>query len=603
MTAYTKPKVPSDPLAPGNTVYWDQSTGSQVPGAGGPAVASRVWYDNTLSQLQTDNVQDAIDLIDNQVDNITGASSSLDARVDTLETEMDTAQADIVALQGRVSTAESNITTLQGDTAVLDTRLDTAEANITTLQGRTGQATETAVGVAELATTAEVTTGTDDLRIITPLKLAQRLAGFTVVPASETVAGIAEIATTAETNTGTDDSRIITPAKLSAYVASHAPAPPSATESIAGIAEIATQAEANAGTDDLRFITALKLNNRLASPVVSAFSAHKSASQIIATNALTAITNWIEIKDQGNDFNPTTGVFTCRYTGQYRFSLTLTHDISATAAEDWFIGLQTSNRNYTTQYAIPTPIKYNSQSYSWLVDMEAGDTANVFVARVAATGGQFSIFTNSDFNHFSCELVGGISGIMGSGGFASQAEANAGTVADKALSPATLRNFTGTIAGPVGIGIAPAAKLHVYDAAGHNAVLVETAAANYQARLDLKNPSRIFSVFNDNQFWIYDITANAARLTINSDGRVGIGIVPTHWLHVYATTSCQPRFESNDASDTGLWLKNSVRNWIIMTTAGAELMIYDATVGAVRFKIDTAGKLWCIGGAGNIGAI
>jgi hypothetical protein len=72
----------------------------------------------------------------------------------------------------------------------------------------TPDSSETVKGIIEIATQAEVTTGTDDLRAITPLKLA------TAVPAaSETAAGKAEIATQAETNTGTDDVRFITPLK------------------------------------------------------------------------------------------------------------------------------------------------------------------------------------------------------------------------------------------------------------------------------------------------------------------------------------------------------------------------------------------------------
>src|SRR5262245_27011551 len=112
-TVYSAPKpmpsdiTPVDPLAPETTVYWDQSTGAQEPGAGGPVVAWRVYYDNSLSGLATETVQGAIDLLDNALDNITGASAGLDARVDVLETEMDAAQADIDA-------AEANIVNLQG---------------------------------------------------------------------------------------------------------------------------------------------------------------------------------------------------------------------------------------------------------------------------------------------------------------------------------------------------------------------------------------------------------------------------------------------------------------------------------------------------------
>ncbi len=68
-------------------------------------------------------------------------------------------------------------------------------------------ATETDAGTAEIATQIETNTGSDDARMITPLKLNNRTA-------TETRTGIAEIATTAETLTGTDNARMITPLKL-----------------------------------------------------------------------------------------------------------------------------------------------------------------------------------------------------------------------------------------------------------------------------------------------------------------------------------------------------------------------------------------------------
>jgi hypothetical protein len=113
------------------------------------------------------------------------------------------------------------------------------------------QATETIKGVAELATQAETDTGTDDLRTVTPLKLANLPANN---QASETVKGVAELATQGETDTGTDDLRIVTPLKLA-----NLPANKQATETVKGVAEIATDAEVATGTDDLRFITPLKL--------------------------------------------------------------------------------------------------------------------------------------------------------------------------------------------------------------------------------------------------------------------------------------------------------------------------------------------------------
>ena len=74
--------------------------------------------------------------------------------------------------------------------------------------------------------------------------------GFSQPDATETVKGIAEIATTAEVTARTDDQRIVTPAKLKAYVATNAPAPPDATETVKGIVELATAAETTAGTSN-----------------------------------------------------------------------------------------------------------------------------------------------------------------------------------------------------------------------------------------------------------------------------------------------------------------------------------------------------------------
>jgi hypothetical protein len=59
--------------------------------------------------------------------------------------------------------------------------------------GSPSDASETVKGIAELATTSETTTGTDDLRIITPLKLAQKLSAWAQPLSSNltTLAGVA----------------------------------------------------------------------------------------------------------------------------------------------------------------------------------------------------------------------------------------------------------------------------------------------------------------------------------------------------------------------------------------------------------------------------
>lgn len=109
----------------------------------------------------------------------------------------------------------------------------------------TAQATETARGVAYIATQSEANTQgatTSDVVIITPKKLDARRA-------NDALAGIAEIATQAETNTGTDYTRIVTPKTLNDR---------RATETLHGLAQIATQVEVDAGTIDTDMVTPLK---------------------------------------------------------------------------------------------------------------------------------------------------------------------------------------------------------------------------------------------------------------------------------------------------------------------------------------------------------
>lgn len=77
------------------------------------------------------------------------------------------------------------------------------------LEAFTPAASEGVAGIAEIATQAEVTTGTDDARIITPLKLA------TAIPAASTTAvGRLRLATAAEAQAFSNNTVGISPASL-----------------------------------------------------------------------------------------------------------------------------------------------------------------------------------------------------------------------------------------------------------------------------------------------------------------------------------------------------------------------------------------------------
>jgi len=107
-------------------------------------------------------------------------------------------------------------------------------------------ASEGGQGVVELATEAEVISGAAGVLVATVARLKAELdRRGTGVAASETAAGTAEIATQAETDAGTDNQRIVTPLKLASRTA---------TETRAGVVELATSAETTTGTDTSRAI-------------------------------------------------------------------------------------------------------------------------------------------------------------------------------------------------------------------------------------------------------------------------------------------------------------------------------------------------------------
>lgn len=85
------------------------------------------------------------------------------------------------------------------------------KAHYITLETNRDQATTTVLGVIQLATSAEVNTGTDANKAVTPSTLNQRTA-------TETRTGLIELATSPEALLGADTSRAITPSTLKAVM-------------------------------------------------------------------------------------------------------------------------------------------------------------------------------------------------------------------------------------------------------------------------------------------------------------------------------------------------------------------------------------------------
>lgn len=127
----------------------------------------------------------------------------------------------------------------------------------------------------------EAETGTNNSKIMTPLRVFQAIAKV-VVQATEAAFGWAKVSTQTQVTTGTDDATIVTPKKLRGAQATQEEAEEGinntkvmtplrvfqaigkvvvqATEDVFGWAKVATQIQVNAGTDDATIVTPKKFS-------------------------------------------------------------------------------------------------------------------------------------------------------------------------------------------------------------------------------------------------------------------------------------------------------------------------------------------------------
>ena len=202
-------------------VVWD-STGKLL--TVGDGAARKTLVDTSTAQVLNNKTLSAPTITDTS--NITSASVTIEGVIEiATQGETDTGT-DALRAVTPATLALATTVIKTGQTAAGD--LAGTYPNPTVLVS-----SETVAGKIEIATQVETDAGTDDLRAITALKLktastviqtgqtaAGDLAGTypnpTVLASSETVAGKIEIATQPEVTTGTDDTRAITPLKLAA---------------------------------------------------------------------------------------------------------------------------------------------------------------------------------------------------------------------------------------------------------------------------------------------------------------------------------------------------------------------------------------------------
>lgn len=151
-------------------------------------------------------------------------------------------------------------------------------------------ASETVSGIAELATTAEATAGTDDLRIMTPLKTKQSI---------QTFAPPETVASTAESQAGTNNTNFITPLRMRDGFNASGSAPVYAcrawvnfngtgTVAIRGSGNVSSITDNGVGNYTINFTTAMADANYAVGGYVSSPGAAANGLAIVGRSALPA---------------------------------------------------------------------------------------------------------------------------------------------------------------------------------------------------------------------------------------------------------------------------------------------------------------------------
>ena len=141
------------------------------------------------------------------------------------------------------------------------------------LESNRDQATTTILGVVQLASSADIVSGIDNTKAITPAMLLTR-SGTTAQT------GLVQLATVTEVATGTDALKAVTPATLITR---------SGTTTQTGLVQLATGAEASAGTDTFKVITPQTLKSTLDAGAYAVNVGDNAASTFIVTHNLNTL--------------------------------------------------------------------------------------------------------------------------------------------------------------------------------------------------------------------------------------------------------------------------------------------------------------------------
>jgi len=160
------------------------------------------------------------------------------------------------------------------------------------------------------------------------------------------------------------------------------------------------------------------------------------------------------------------------------------------------------------------------------------------------------------------------------------------------------------VASAVGIGTAsPGYKLHVVDNSTGTQVRVASSSSGgtSQSFINTATNGRSYRIGSNfvtgtGEFALYDDTAGAARLTVDSSGNLGLGVTPSAWNSSFRAMQLgNSGFIFGRSSQTQMEMGNNAvfdatdTRWEYITTNTAQRYLQDATSGAHQWFIAPSG--------------
>lgn len=150
--------------------------------------------------------------------------------------------------------------------------------------------------------------------------------------------------------------------------------------------------------------------------------------------------------------------------------------------------------------------------------------------------------------------------------------------------------------GNVGIGTAtPGSKFHL-NGSGTVAGLIQTSTASdayVRTTTSIGSYGSGTGIGSSANIWnVYDFTAGASRINLNSAGQVGIGIVPALLFQAYGTGSQSMQVEGTSNGDVAFRAKSALAYFGMGASIGATVNkwnVYDYNAGVERIAIDGSG--------------